>query len=1344
MNAPEPNFSFSSLSLFSFLLSSLLLFRFIPFPFPLQPVPSTSIWPTMSNIQERVIPSGQHYSGTNRIPNIKQFMDSLDNEKKQRDAEIDAQLQKKQARQAQTQAQGQGQNQSSPGGETTDHTADDVSGKRRRVVTDPVTGREVEIDDMDGKLLKAVRDPALSVPNANLDKETTAKTEATQSGEEYRRNQDITAPPDPVEPGSTSDVPIHGEKTNVLFHPTPSISYEPMFVALEARANVLCAAIFLAIVLFGKLFGGRLLGLIPLAICVSSGIFLWFKHLIRQGRNTEWASEQKRGETAVVNLIPESVEWLNSALALVWGLINPDMFAGVADTLEDVMQASVPGVVDNVKVNDISQGSNPIRVLSLRALPDSHVKDLKNEIRKENQQTKDPQEAAADEEGGEFYNLEATIAYHSLPSGNDVASKAKNMGMQLVFYLGIRGLFGVPFPIWVELNGLVCTVRLRVSFSPEPPYVKTLSFTLMGLPKIDASCIPLMEKGANILNLPLISNFVNWTIATAANMYVAPKSMTLDIGKMLQGDGIQKDTTALGVLFIRIHKATGLSKQDARGSKGGGSDPYICVAFSKFGKPQYCTRVIQDDLNPVFEECAALLVTPDIVRVDEQLSLELWDSDRSSADDVVGKVELSIQKLIRHPGKMFPQVSGLRGVKADSTMPGELHWEVGYFSKTQFRRALRTDGKNPALPKELREDPRLQDEHGVITSPEEDAVVHTPPDPLWPSGILSVVVHQVVGLELENIKGSNGKRKGREYEPARPEAGELKEEQGKRLPSSYCTIIINDELVYKTRTKVVSSKPIFEAGTERFIRDWRSTIATITVRDSRNRQHDPIIGVVPLKLSEALLTGSQSTRWYPLDGGIGFGRIRISLLFRSVELTLPRTQVGFGEVGTFEFLSDSITSTKYAPSSRVKMRLRTGGSSANIRSDKSSRIENGLRWDISAGDENAKDHKHHKDNRVRLPVQYRYRSPVFFELHPVGRRGKGAYACIWLQDVADNEETTFDVPIWKCDNPLRLSQNYITEENYREIPDIDIEDVGRLHFRGRFKPGMDLEHLKFISDNDSRETVETWEACYAEGVRSETVTAEVPKHVQKMHNESLIKSRDVIASGSKGDQQKWLAKDGTDWSGAFGTDAAGGTGADGATSEENAAANVAGTNVDDVGGPSHRETMNSVAGESAAGYGDEDEDDYDYGDSEDDDDDYDEDDDFEESEEGDATSRSGTDAASRASRRRSMRSARSARSSGHRSQPSGDSVDLGINDSSSVVNGGPRHSRTNSGATGGAMSSRVSDGTGSGQASMSTDGTSTSGRRKSISSITNPIKQYKDYKTRNRDLHRRQRGLMQW
>lgn len=605
---------------------------------------------------------------------------------------------------------------------------------------------------------------------------------------EYGHKQDITAPPDPVAEGSTSDVPIHGEKTNILFHPTPSVSYEPMFASLEKRAGGLGIGILLAIVIVGKMFGGALKGLIPLGFCVASGVWLWMKEVVRSGREMEWSSEQERGQTATANLLPESVEWMNTFLGVVWGLINPDMFAAVADTLEDVMQASVPGVINNVRVAEIDQGSNPIRILSLRALPDNRMGDMKRAIHEENKKTKDPQEAAADEEGGEYYNLEASFAYHAKPSGSGVSAHARNMHMNLVFYLGVKGLVGVPLPIFVELQELVGTVRLRLQLTPEPPFAKSLTFTLMGVPHVQAGCIPMIKKGVNILNLPLISNFVNYAVAAASSLYVAPKSMTLDLKALLQGDDVTKDTQALGVMWIRIHKAVGLSKQDRRGSEGGGSDPYINLSFSKYGKPMYCTRVITDDLNPLWEETAALLVTPELIKADEQLSVELWDSDRHTADDIVGKVELSMQKMIQHPGKMYPQVSKLSGMNEGSDMPGELHWEVGYFGKPKFRPALRTDGKDRNLPASLKDHADLQDDKGTLDTEDADAVAHTPPDPLWPSGICSVIVHQIVNLELENIKGSEGNRKGREFEPAKPYGEATEEEAKSKFVPLFCCV----------------------------------------------------------------------------------------------------------------------------------------------------------------------------------------------------------------------------------------------------------------------------------------------------------------------------------------------------------------------------------------------------------------------------------------------------------------------------------------------------------------------------------------------------------------------------
>ncbi|KAJ6095590.1 hypothetical protein N7486_006336 [Penicillium sp. IBT 16267x] len=1070
---------------------------------------------------------GEHWSGANPVPTVHEFIEHLDEEKKDRDLRIDEENRQKDERAKKQQWEDtRGKKHDKDQGDAVEHKAREVSKAKMRTVTDPTTGKDIGVEDQDETSMEGAKNPKLTVPNANLGKPTNVRTSPDQPLPEYKEKQDITAPPDPIAEGTTSDVPIRDEKTNVLFHPTPSITYAPMFKQLENQATKLCIGIPVAIIVLGRSFGASLWGLIPLAACIASGVWLWVQEVIRSGKEMEWSSEQLRGQTATANLLPESVEWMNSFLGVVWGLMNPEMLTPMADTIEDIMQASAPKVVENVRIAEIDQGNNPIRILSMRALPDGHVQNLKDNIHESNLKNKDPQEAAATEEGGSYYNMEASFAYHAKPSTGTASSKARNMHMQLVFYLGIRGLFGIPFPVFVELTELVGTVRLRLQMMPQPPFAKDLTFSLVGIPHVKAGCMPMIRRGVNILNLPLISKFVNSSIGAACAMFAAPKSMTMDMSMLLQADDIHKDTLALGVMWVRIHRAVGLSKQDRRSSEGGGSDPYINLSFSKYGKPMYCTRVITDDLNPIWEETAALLVTPELIKVDENLSVELWDSDRNTADDIVGKVELPIREMLQHPSKMYPQVSKLQGLDEGTEMPGQLHWEVGFFGKPKLRPELRTDGKNKRLPENLQGNPTFEDEKGAINNEEEDAVVHTPPDPIWPSGIVHIVVHQIVNLQLANIKGSDGNRKGKEYEPAKP-SGENTEEQGGELPTSYCKIMLNDQLVYRTRPKAVSSKPIFNAGTERFVRDWRSAVVTVTVRDQRYREHDPILGVVPLKLSEIFQTSSQVTRWYPLDGGIGFGRIRISLLLRHVETKLPPNMLGW-DVGTFEFVANQIVAKDYGHLSKIKMR--TGGSTGKIPRHKAHTEGNDQIYDTS--DETFRD-------TLRLPVKHRYRSPVVFEFHTKGKRGAAAYAVLWLQHLVDNETTDIDIPIWTTKKGARLTQNYITEENWRakEVPGLeDLTTVGRLQFTCRFSPGIDESHEQFVVDNDSRETFETWEACVSQGVRSRSVSIEVPEEVQQKHEQSLIDSRDILKQAPPKERRQWIDREGNDWSGAFGHD----------------------------------------------------------------------------------------------------------------------------------------------------------------------------------------------------------------
>jgi tRNA(Glu) U13 pseudouridine synthase TruD len=104
--------------------------------------------------QQQHAPGG-HYSGHNPIPTVRQFVENLDKDKAARDKKLD-----EEARQ-QKQQQSQPHKQSKRQVEGTEKT-----------VTDPTTGREVTIADVNKDMIDEVENPHLVVPNANLNKQT--------------------------------------------------------------------------------------------------------------------------------------------------------------------------------------------------------------------------------------------------------------------------------------------------------------------------------------------------------------------------------------------------------------------------------------------------------------------------------------------------------------------------------------------------------------------------------------------------------------------------------------------------------------------------------------------------------------------------------------------------------------------------------------------------------------------------------------------------------------------------------------------------------------------------------------------------------------------------------------------------------------------------------------------------------------------------------------------------------------------------------------------------------------------------------------------------------------------
>ena len=459
----------------------------------------------------------------------------------------------------------------------------------------------------------------------------------------------------------------------------------------------------------------------------------WLRNRIHSVWEDElWDSARTQEQENVDSPIPESTQWLNSVLSSVWPIINPDLFASLADTLEDVMQASLPKLVRMISVEDLGQGSEAIRILGVRWLPTgaaaknvcedgkikSDSKNRDNDRKVPGQGEVDDKDKSDDEGGhrpdeqgdnsngddkegdgedqniaegmeaeeGNFVNVEVGFSYRASSSGKSLKTKSKNAHLFLAFYLP----GGVRFPVWVELRGIVGTMRMRLQLCPDPPFFSLCTFTLLGQPKAELSCVPLTKKGLNIMDFPLISAFVQSSIDAALAEYVAPKSLTLDLKDMLVGDDFKKDTTTRGIIMVTIKRGIDFKAGDPGFGplKKGSSDGYVAVGWAKFGKPVWSTRVITEDMQPVWEETAFIQVGPQEVNAEERLRVQLWDSDRTSADDDLGRIEVELKELLhdsRSYCNMWHRTDGFQALEGDEKMPGTLDWSVGYFPKTRIQ-----------------------------------------------------------------------------------------------------------------------------------------------------------------------------------------------------------------------------------------------------------------------------------------------------------------------------------------------------------------------------------------------------------------------------------------------------------------------------------------------------------------------------------------------------------------------------------------------------------------------------------------------------------------------------------
>lgn len=414
--------------------------------------------------------------------------------------------------------------------------------------------------------------------------------------------------------------------------------------------------------------------------------------------------------------------------------------------------------------------------------------------------------------------------------------------------------------IWVEMQGIVGMLRLRLQLTPDPPFLARCTFTFMGQPKVNLSCMPVFKRGLNIMNLPIISSFVQTSVDAAIADYVAPKSLTLDLKDIIMAEDFKKDTSAYGVVVVRIKRAIGFKGSDSGlfRLKKGSVDPYVSVSWTKFGKSVWATRVIVSEMEPIWDETGFIIIGPKELNAQERLSensitlplcvrgltctltgVQLWDSHQSAAGGDLGFIDVGLNEVMQNPrtnGKMWDRRDKLHQLSTQGDTPYVLDWSMGYFSKrgiSPTQLALETnhqgvknidDLKNKVAEgaakklREARKDESREIEQQKVQdlkvkaielesifflltdSPqarEDEIIISSPPSPDYPSGIFAIQIHQILGLGFKKVKKNQGDGVCEDDDQV----------EGDDLLSSYCTVILNHQKILKTRTKPKSAKP---------------------------------------------------------------------------------------------------------------------------------------------------------------------------------------------------------------------------------------------------------------------------------------------------------------------------------------------------------------------------------------------------------------------------------------------------------------------------------------------------------------------------------------------------------
>lgn len=225
-------------------------------------------------------------------------------------------------------------------------------------------------------------------------------------------------------------------------------------------------------------------------------------------------------------------------------------------------------------------------------------------------------------------------------------------------------------------------------------------------------------------------------------------------------------------------------------------------------------------------------------------------------------------------------------------------------------------------------------------------------------------------------------------------------------------------------------------------------LCPVVVKDERNHEADAVLGMVTLRVHEVLKASARHTGWYTLTSGMGYGRVKVSLVFTPLAVSIPPPLAGWG-IGTVEIIRTRVLVRDDAPTAQRKFGVKIstfGGTESLTPRDRdrsnlapleafpsgeagSNMADPGLKlsqfsWPLEGEPEGG----------VRLPLRQRYPGVVSFALvgerKGLSRRPRYGYSLVRLNQLPDGGIVTLHLPILEGQECEAMNQTLLRMESH--------------------------------------------------------------------------------------------------------------------------------------------------------------------------------------------------------------------------------------------------------------------------------------------------------------------------